>query len=204
MGTSIRAFRITHMVVHLKVGGRVKRVLSWFFPQFVAEHPQEQANLKSIPFRTYRILHILPLLSLGGRTQVVLRNIEHSSGREFEHVVCYLSSSRLEQDSSFARAGITAICLDHHAGRGIRTLWRLVKIIRRHRIDLVHTNHSPQGRFYGQLAAMICRLPVVNTVHVAWVVNRVHGPSMGGTGGLRETAGTRTATLCRKIAIALK
>jgi glycosyltransferase involved in cell wall biosynthesis len=82
----------------------------------------------------------------------------------FDSRVCYLTP-RHDLGSQYVEAGFAPVCLNHSGKwHGWRTLVRLVTLIRRHRIDLVHTNHA-LDRLYLGLAAAICQVPVVTTLH---------------------------------------
>jgi len=119
----------------------------------------------SVPVgRPYRILHSVSDLHVGGVARLLLRNISNMDQGRFENHVCYLVPRR-DLEPSYARAGFVPVCLDHRRKwHGGRTLLRLIKLLRQRRIDLVHTNH-PLDRLYLGLAAFICRVPVVTTLH---------------------------------------
>ena len=111
--------------------------------------------------RPYRILHMLPDLATGGGQIILLNNISHMDRRRFRNLVCYVRPEN-DLESDFNAAGFQTFCLDHGAGRGIRTLLRLVRLIRRERVDIIHTNNTRTDRIYGQMAALLTGLPVVN------------------------------------------
>ncbi|MDH3845534.1 MAG: glycosyltransferase, partial [Myxococcales bacterium] len=47
----------------------------------------------------------------------------------------------------------------------LRTLWSLVRVMRRERFDVVHT-HTPKAGLLGQVAARLAGVPIVaNTLH---------------------------------------
>jgi glycosyltransferase involved in cell wall biosynthesis len=47
----------------------------------------------------------------------------------------------------------------------LRTLWQLIRIIRRGQYDIVHT-HNSKGGILGRLAAWLCRVPIIiHTIH---------------------------------------
>lgn len=113
---------------------------------------------------SYRILHCLSSLHVGGVGQLVLRNITQIDKRRFESRVCYLTPRR-DLEPQFIEAGFTPLCLEHQRKwHGVRTLLQLVKLLRQNRIDLVHTNHL-LDRLYVGLAAALCGVPVVTTLH---------------------------------------
>lgn len=114
---------------------------------------------------THRILHMLPDLQTGGGQSLILNNISHMDKSRFRNIVCYVRPEN-DFEQAFLDAGIETFCLDHRPGHGLRTLLRLVRLIRRQRIEIVHTNNTRTDRVYGQMAALLCRVPVVNNLHM--------------------------------------
>lgn len=111
--------------------------------------------------RPYRVLHMLPDLATGGGQVILLNNIRHMDRRRVENLVCYVRPEN-DLESEFNAAGFKTYCLDHRGGRGLRTLLRLVRLVRRERIDIIHTNNTRTDRIYGQMAALLTGVPVVN------------------------------------------
>ncbi len=101
---------------------------------------------------------------MGGGQILLIRNLPRMDTSRFEHVVCYLKPNR-EMVPAFHKIGVNPICLYHHGNKDFRTVYRLMKLIRRKKIDLVHTNNTPLDKTYGQWAALLARIPVVNTLH---------------------------------------
>jgi glycosyltransferase involved in cell wall biosynthesis len=114
--------------------------------------------------RKYRILHVLPDMRMGGGQILLIRNLPKMDSSRFEHVVCYLEPN-FEMVPSFQEIGVNPICLHHRGDKDFRTVYRLVELMRREKIDLVHTNNTPLDKTYGQWAALLARIPVVNTLH---------------------------------------
>lgn len=114
--------------------------------------------------RPFRILHVLPDLQMGGGQLVVLRSIKYMDKARFRNQVCYLCEDH-GMEADFVEADARPVCLGYRKGRRVRTLWRLIRLIRTERIDLIHTNNTPLDRTYGQLAAILCGVPLVNTLH---------------------------------------
>lgn len=122
-------------------------------------------DIRKISNRRYRILHTLPDLKIGGGQNVLLQNIIHMDGQRFENHVCYFVPIR-DMEPIFTEAGIEPIFLYHrHWWLWPWVLFLLVRYIRRNTIDLVHVQGTPVDSFYGQMAALICGIPVVRTLH---------------------------------------
>ncbi|MDP8931888.1 MAG: glycosyltransferase, partial [Actinomycetota bacterium] len=112
-------------------------------------------------------LHLLPDLSVGGGQTIVLQHLRHADRTRFEVGVCHLFPED-ELGSAFREAGSDPVCLDHRQGREVRTLRRLVGLIRRREVDLLHV-HSGPDRKLGQLAALLTGTPVVCHLHASWI-----------------------------------
>ena len=115
--------------------------------------------------RMYHILHMLPDLAMGGGQQVLLRNLAHMDPNRFANYVCYLLPDR-DMEPLFEENSIPLVFLHHRAWWSTPwVLLKLVRFIREHRIELVHVQGTPIDKFYGHMAASICRIPAVRTLH---------------------------------------
>ena len=133
--------------------------------------------------KKYRILHILTDLRMGGAQWYILRHAGYMDGGSSQHFVCSVRPE-LDMEPMFSEAGIGVVCLDYRNGwHGARTLYRLVRFIRKHHIDLVHINNTRPGRIYGQTAAFLTGVPVVNTLHTMRRPGRGHSPSQPRSSG---------------------
>jgi glycosyltransferase involved in cell wall biosynthesis len=112
------------------------------------------------PGRPARILHTLPDLATGGGQILLLRNLIHMKNSGFSPVVCALRGGSMAAD--FRAHDIPTVVL---GGSLPVALVRLVRLARRERIDLIHTNNTPPDRLLGQVTGMVLRLPVVNSFH---------------------------------------
>jgi glycosyltransferase involved in cell wall biosynthesis len=121
-----------------------------------------------------RILHTQQDLSIGGGQQLLLRDIvamnayhrrQKGASVGFEHIVCGVLGGG-EMEERYRSIGVETVILQKG---GLLTLIRNVLRLRRLcmecRIDLVHTDNTASDKLYGQLTAMVCRLPVVNMLH---------------------------------------
>ncbi len=113
------------------------------------------------------MLHLLPDLRIGGGQTIVLQHLQHADRTRFEVGVCHLLAED-ECSGAFRDAGADPVCLDHQPGREVRTLRRLVGLLRRCDVDLLHV-HSGLDRKLGQLAALLTGTPVVCHLHASWV-----------------------------------
>ncbi len=114
-----------------------------------------------------RVLHMLPDLELGGGQLLLLRNLSAMDRAEFSHVVCTVWP-RGNMHEQYRAAGIEVETLGLRSPAGMpAALLRLRRLIRDRRIDLIHTNNTGSDRMFGQAAALLCRKPLVNTLHSA-------------------------------------
>lgn len=105
------------------------------------------------------ILHITDSLGLGG-AEVLLKNTIPLLP-EYEHVIVYLSGSQLIQ---FESTGLSIYKLDHNGKKDIvRSVLRLRKIIKRHKVELIHSH-----LFLSTVIARIAKprgVKLVSTIH---------------------------------------
>lgn len=109
------------------------------------------------------MLHTLSDLEVGGGQVGTLTTAERVDRERVEIHVCYFLPGH-ELAASFRDAGLHPICLHHGPGRAAPTLVRLCRLIREREIDIVHTHGFPD-RIFAQPAALLCRVPVVHTIH---------------------------------------
>lgn len=133
----------------------------------MAEIPSE--NL--VNARPHRVLQILPHLIHGGTELYVLRMASELDDGRFDFCVCYLGQ-RADIARLYREKGLSPIPIGHHGPLdAIRTIVRLVKLIRRLRTNVIQT-HSRLDRLYGHVAALITGVPVVDTLHSHWSAAR--------------------------------
>ncbi len=107
-------------------------------------------------------MHLLPDFARGGGQQVLLGLIEGMQETGVEHLVCGLGDGPMQAE--YGALNIATVALPNE-GRLGRTVVELVRLARRSRVDLIHTNDTPRDRLTGQAVALCCRLPMVNTFH---------------------------------------
>lgn len=111
-----------------------------------------------------RVLHLISSLHLGGAGRLLLTNAAGLGRHGFESHIAYLTP-RSDLVPELRARGLDPVCLDHRRrSHAPRTLWRLTRLLRNQRIDLVHT-HLFLDRMLGGFAAFLCRRPVVTTLH---------------------------------------
>jgi glycosyltransferase involved in cell wall biosynthesis len=112
-----------------------------------------------------RVLHVEPDLRPGAQ-RFVFEVAKHVDLEQFEFVVaCLLDLDEAEGKPAPANTNIEVVRLHHASGwRGLLTFIRLVVLMRRRRIDIVHT-HSFLDRLFAHPAALLTGIPVVHTLN---------------------------------------
>ena len=111
--------------------------------------------------RPIRVLQLLVSTSPGGGPKHVYDLVRHLSKSEFEFMVGAPRDGIFFE--RFQELGIPVAEIP--LGRvGIRQLFATIRLIRHHRVDLVHTHGKGPG-LYGRLAARWLGIPAVHTLH---------------------------------------
>lgn len=106
------------------------------------------------------ILHVVQELNVGGLEHFLLDFVSHLPKEIRTHIVC------IEKKGSITNKfqSVPVFELKKPQGLHVSYAFRIAKLIRKHRIDLVHT-HNPSAHFYGSLAGFLTRVPVIHTKH---------------------------------------
>jgi glycosyltransferase involved in cell wall biosynthesis/peptidoglycan/xylan/chitin deacetylase (PgdA/CDA1 family) len=113
-----------------------------------------------------RIAHLVDSLDYGGAEKVVVGLALQQARRHAAHVICLrdLGPQPLGV-STLARAGVQVATLGKPSGPHAGTLVKLIKYLRRHRIEVVHT-HNHLVHHYGAVAGRLAGCPaIINTLH---------------------------------------
>lgn len=122
--------------------------------------------------RKVRVLHCVSDLHVGGVGMLLVRYLPLMDAGRFENHLCYFSGNR-DLEPKFLEAGIEPVHLQHGGKRhALRTLIRLTRLIRRLKIDILHTHLLLDG-FYGRFSATVARVPVVTTLHATAVPSKL-------------------------------
>jgi len=114
--------------------------------------------------RPRMILHVIHHLGVGGAETALLSLCRHLDRQRFTPVICCLDH-RGTLASSFEKHGIEVEALNRQPGIRSDTLWRLARLMRSRRPDVVHTHGWPAS-FWGRLAAVLAgRFRMIDTEH---------------------------------------
>lgn len=107
-----------------------------------------------------RVLHVLPDFDVGGGQMIMLRTINALDDPEWEHVVAGFGGGPLLE--VFRGDGIRCeVIADGTAKSWPAALVRLCRLVRRERIDVMHSPNTPLDRTMAQLCAVVTGRPVV-------------------------------------------
>lgn len=102
-----------------------------------------------------KVLHIIDSLLLGG-AEVLLTSFVLASQNEVFNEVCTLYPSDTVLNERIRNAGIPLIELNSKRKYSIRTLYRLIRLIREKDYDIIHVHLFP-AQYYGACAALFHR-----------------------------------------------
>ena len=118
----------------------------------------------SPPGRRLRVLQLVESMEVAGAEQVVLSLVRHLDRDRFEPLIgCLTVEGPLAVQAR--EAGVPVVALGKRAGLDLAVLPKLVRLMRDHRVDLVHT-HVWNADVWGRVGAWLARVPVrVTTYH---------------------------------------
>ena len=113
----------------------------------------------SSPAERINVLYVIWSLQMGGAERVVADLARKLDRRRFRPIVCCLNfkghlAAPLEAE------GIPVFALDKKPKLDVSVLFKLVDLMRRERVDVVHS-HLWTSSFWARLAAVIARVPVI-------------------------------------------
>jgi sugar transferase (PEP-CTERM/EpsH1 system associated) len=128
-------------------------------------------------------MHVVNMLSLAGMEHGVIKQVNRLDPTRFAPTICCLGFQR-EESRSVLDARIPVHELRKSSGRDLGVIWRLAALMRRERVDVVHS-HNWQTFFYSVTAAALAGIPL-----------RVHGHH----GREAAAAPARQVRLSRRLA----
>jgi len=106
-----------------------------------------------------KICYIVWSLGLGGAEQIVLHLASGLNRNHFQPIICCLNEPGPFANQA-TQAGIKVIPLHKRGPFDIFILLRLIKLFKKHKIDVVHTQLWG-ANLWGRLAALLARVPVI-------------------------------------------
>jgi len=124
------------------------------------------------------VMHLLTSFQVGGAETVALQLCRAMNGSVYRILACCLKKSG-PMASRFQAAGVETFALSNcrtMRGLDLALLSRLVTLLRRERVHLLHC-HNSFPREYGAMAAMLSGVPVVvGTQHAVWSDGTIERP----------------------------
>ena len=117
-----------------------------------------------------RILHLIYSLNTGGAERVVENYAKFHDRAFFELVVCCLTGGGFIAER-IKESGVEVIMLHKKKGVDFRVILNLIKAIRTRRIEVAHL-HNFSANFWGTIAALFCRVPIILRTEHSIVVKK--------------------------------
>src|SRR4029453_9664933 len=119
------------------------------------------------------VLHTESSPGLGGQEVRTLTEARWTGERGWRVLVAGQPGGRFVERAR--AAGLEAVSVRMRGAWDVPAVWQLARIIRRERVDIVHT-HSSVDAWIGGQAARACGIPVVRTRHVSIRIRRRLNP----------------------------
>ncbi|HXJ79334.1 MAG TPA: glycosyltransferase [Candidatus Methylomirabilis sp.] len=119
------------------------------------------------------VLHTESSPGLGGQEIRTLREARWTAARGWRVILAGRPDGLLVERAR--QLGIEAVALPMKAAWDVRAMTHLLRLIRRERVDIVHT-HSSVDAWLAGMAARAGRVPVVRTRHVSIAIRRGFNP----------------------------
>lgn len=114
-----------------------------------------------------KVMHVITTCSVGGAEMHLLQLLRDLPKDEFEITLCFFKEEAHEARSlvdDFRSAGVTTIDLGLKGRVGLRSLWRLWRVVRRVCPQVIHT-HLYRADLAGGWVGRLCGCVVVASVH---------------------------------------
>lgn len=126
-----------------------------------------------------KVLWIIKGLSAGGAEKLLAMSLPYIDREKFDYRIVYFLKRYSDLVSTFEQSGIPVYCLNMGKIYDIRAFFRLLKLIRKLEIDILHI-HSPFAAIIGRIAGFICRVnKIITTEHE--IHRRLHPVTKFGT-----------------------
>lgn len=115
-------------------------------------------------YGSIKLIQILTGLGIGGLENVVIELVSNLDRRRYESIVCSLDRNETRA-GELEKMGIKIIYMDRKPGIDYFLPFRLAKVFKEEKIQIVHT-HNSTCYFYGILAAILAKIPIlIHTEH---------------------------------------
>ena len=112
-----------------------------------------------------KVLWLIKGLSAGGAEKLLSMSLPYLDRNTFDYQVVYLMKGRTDLVAEFQQQGIPVSCLNMKKAYDLRVVFRLFRLLRERRIDILHI-HSPYAGIVGRLAAILAGVKaIISTEH---------------------------------------
>ncbi|MCM8773771.1 MAG: glycosyltransferase, partial [Candidatus Omnitrophica bacterium] len=110
-------------------------------------------------YRRMNILYIIWSLGLGGAERIVVNLVKGLDKNRFNPIVCCLNDKGFFADE-LEKGGIKVIALNKKPGIDLSIIAKIIRLIKKHNIDIVHT-HLWGANCWGRVAAVLSKVRVI-------------------------------------------
>ena len=111
-----------------------------------------------------RVIHVVLKLNNAGLENVVLNICQNITEPDIEQVVCCLEIEGALVPA-LRKSGVTVYCMNKKPGLDFFLPFKLARLFRQHKIDVVHS-HDAGANLYGGLAGLLARVKrLIKTEH---------------------------------------
>lgn len=112
-----------------------------------------------------KVLWLIKGLGLGGAEKLLALSAPYLDRRRYEYQAAYLLPWKTALVADLQSAGVPVTCLNHRISGDPRVVYRIARLLRSERIDILHV-HLPYTAVVGRLAARLAGTPrVIYTEH---------------------------------------
>ncbi len=107
-----------------------------------------------------RVLHLNPAFRLDGPGRGMLALMRYLPADRVQSLACSLSAADPTMEALLLKHGVPHVCLGMRGLWDVRTVYRLARILKQGRIEVLHTNLS-RADWVGRLAGRLAGTPVI-------------------------------------------
>ena len=106
-----------------------------------------------------RVLWLIKGLSAGGAEKLLSMSIPYLNYEKYKYQVAYIFKNKADLVPEFEQAGIPVHCLDMKGLFDVSVLFKLVRLLRKEHIDILHM-HLPFAAIIGRVAAILAGVKI--------------------------------------------
>lgn len=118
------------------------------------------------------VMHLIWRFVVGGSEVYALKLASNLEKEKYLSIICALDAGGVLEDEANAQ-GILTYVMNRRRGIDLGLFWRLYRLFRKQRVDIVHTHHFTQ-LFYSLPGALLVRARIIHTEHGLTVYRKRH------------------------------